>query len=428
MEKNPDLEKLQKLKAAIKKDVEKKQGKKFVEKSPEKKKITLSDELMKRLTYEKSVNIDLEKIFTVIDIEREYSEIKNYELVEYIRKNVQSVSDNAMKMNLEGLASLIDNDFESARKIYLNMVSENSKDYLFYNLLDAMFLGGDNVEKPLFEFVKKFPKSPYPYIMSVKISLTDNKKFANIARLIGIGLKMSQDENLMLFYHLMNRDFQSALKINTILYRKNSFKDFQNINRLIPYKMEKDLSSLRMNIDNLSKREKHHCLNQYLQLITKEKNKDRREENFTCPLSVFFKAKEHLVNGEEEKAKWYSEQLKRINDPFGKMITASMLYSENYKSAAYNIWFDLTKMYPNSLIMWIKNSKSEVKGLGIGAGIMDVSMEKMTSFSDLADFQAYMEKMLAVYSDFEISPYPFEEIRCFFGYRFCSRYYKLEEK
>jgi len=426
MEKNPDLERLQKLKAAIKKDVEKKQGRKISDKTPEKKRITLSQDLKKRLSDSKSLNIDLEKIKTLVDIERYYSDIQNYELVEYIKKHLNDLNDSFSQSNLEGIIALLESDFENAKKIYVNLLSEKPTDYCFYNLLDAMMMNGDSLDKLLVEFVKGFQKSPYPYIISLKLALTDSKRFMNIAKVMGIGLKMSKSEDLQLFQAMLNMNFSNIIKVSGVLYRKNLFKEFQNINRFLAYKMEKDSSTLRMNLDNLSKRDTGFCMSQYLKLISTD-NKTSSSFHLECPVSVFNEAKTFLVNGDEGRARILAETLDKKGDPYGKLITASILFSENYYSAAYNIWFDIIKTYPSTLVLWYRKAKAPVKGLGIDNGILDANVEKLPVFSSLENFQTYMEKKLEVYGDFEINLYPFEELRCFFGYRFCTQYYKMGE-
>ena len=98
---NQGLEKLRKLKREIEKDLEKKTGKKR-QSDETKKKLSLSDDLRKRLTESKSSNVATEEIKTVIDMERYLSDLSLTDLKGLLRNNIEKDRNIGTKENLKG--------------------------------------------------------------------------------------------------------------------------------------------------------------------------------------------------------------------------------------------------------------------------------------------------------------------------------------
>ena len=76
MEENPELQKLLKLKEALKSDLEKKTGKKIEPKEEKKQKIQLSEDLRKRIASDVNIPLRLDEIRTPLDIEKSCAEIR----------------------------------------------------------------------------------------------------------------------------------------------------------------------------------------------------------------------------------------------------------------------------------------------------------------------------------------------------------------
>jgi len=87
MEKNPDLEKLLKLKESIQKDVDKKHGKKTERSAEARQKITLSDDLRKRMGAVVSINAKINDFQTILDIERYLSDSEDIAVIEFFNRN-----------------------------------------------------------------------------------------------------------------------------------------------------------------------------------------------------------------------------------------------------------------------------------------------------------------------------------------------------
>src|SRR6056297_1652943 len=100
------LDKLQKLKQEIEKDLEKKTGRKR-SKDEKRKKLSLSDDLRKRLSSSKSTSISADEIRTVIDAERYLTDISLTDLKSLIRNNIEKSKNMGEKENLTGLLELL---------------------------------------------------------------------------------------------------------------------------------------------------------------------------------------------------------------------------------------------------------------------------------------------------------------------------------
>src|SRR6056297_2998895 len=99
-DKNQGLDKLQKLKMEIEKDLEKKTGKKR-QSDEKRKKISLSDDLRKRLTTSKSSNVAFDEIKSIIDIERYLTDLSLTDLKAILRNKIEKERNIGVKENFK---------------------------------------------------------------------------------------------------------------------------------------------------------------------------------------------------------------------------------------------------------------------------------------------------------------------------------------
>ncbi|HPX97183.1 MAG TPA: hypothetical protein PLO74_03470, partial [Thermotogota bacterium] len=107
MEQNPELQKLLKLKEALKSDYEKKTGKKIEPKEEKKNRLQLSEELKKRIVSDVNLPLHLDEIRTPLDIEKSCMEVQNQRLFDFVEKNTDQVRDQVLSENLENIMLML---------------------------------------------------------------------------------------------------------------------------------------------------------------------------------------------------------------------------------------------------------------------------------------------------------------------------------
>src|SRR6056297_296592 len=127
-DKNQGLDKLRKLKAEIEKDLEKKTGRKRGS-TAEKRKLTISDDLRKRLTENKTASVPVQDIKTLIDVEKNLSDLSLMDLKALIRDNIEKERNVANKENLKGLMDILNKNLKNADDKFSALVQNVKKDY-----------------------------------------------------------------------------------------------------------------------------------------------------------------------------------------------------------------------------------------------------------------------------------------------------------
>ena len=130
-DKDRGLEKLQKLKMEIEKDIEKKTGRKII-KEAQKKKLSLSDDVRKRLTANKTSAVKLDDINTFIDMERKIFDTSLNDLKGIFRTSVNNVGNIIAKENLKGLLELLNKNVTKADQKFAQIIKTGKKDYVFF--------------------------------------------------------------------------------------------------------------------------------------------------------------------------------------------------------------------------------------------------------------------------------------------------------
>lgn len=420
MEESPEIIKLRKLKEAIRSDLEKKTGRKSPEKSESRPKIQLSDDVKRRMMNNVVLPLRVEETKTYLDIERTCSEVPSHQIVEFIEKNLDKVRNHTASENLKTLLLLELNQFEEAAKQFGSIfISENS-DYILYNLLLSRLLCGQEIEKETVEFLRDNPRSAYPFFLMIFHSLVRYRNFQYIKRIIPLLLKADPNELNALFFYMLQIDESSIIKNSSVLYRKNEYKEFQNIAKLLPLLLIKESSSFQYTLDSISKKSAHLCSKLYFEYFVHEQSASA-DDRSRCPLGVFLAGRKALQNKEVEKARKAMNLLLKSQDPYGHLLDVALDFGNANEKRALDKLHFLLSGFDKVIISWTAGQATLYKGLGLLTTPIRKSLEFVSIDSSSATFTTMMEGKLKMWDDFEVYLYPFEELRTFFGARCCEK-------
>ena len=420
---NQGLEKLRKLKREIEKDLEKKTGKKR-HSDETKKKLSLSDDLRKRLTESKSSNVATEEIKTVIDIERYLSDLSLTDLKGLLRNNIEKDRNIGTKENLKGLLDILGKNLKSADEKFTTLVKNVKKDYSFFNFFLTKVLLGKEINLEMKAFYKNFQDSVYPFLLIIFYTVFKTGSYASLKSILRVVERNDQDLLPELIAAMIKHDYMSVSKATGAIYRQNQFKDFQNIASALPYLLNADDESHKRVINALEKKKHHRCSKIYREYITKEEiNTDKTLSE--CPMGMFVLAKKLLRNGQIQEAKDISKELVRMKDPHGILLQSSMIYASKDEATAYRVWYELLKSYQTVMFAWESGVQTPFKGLGLDRGSRSIRLEEFQIPDNIATFKAQIGKRLNQNTDFEIFLYPFEELRALFSPYSCQLYYSI---
>ena len=161
----------------IEKDLEKKTGKKRQSDS-NKRKLTLSDDLRKRLTENKSSNISVEDIKTPIDFERHLTDLSLADLKGLIRNNIEKERNVSAKENLKALLDVLGKNLTNADEKLSNLVQNLKKDYAFFNFFLTKILIGRDLNLEMKSFYKNYQDSLYPFLLIIFFTIFNKHKLS----------------------------------------------------------------------------------------------------------------------------------------------------------------------------------------------------------------------------------------------------------
>jgi len=418
-----DLSKLQKLKSAIQKDYEKKTGKKRETKKDEKKTISLSDSVRKRLSSKrKSTTESLKEINTFIDVERKGGDISISELRAALRNNIDNASKVLERENLNVLLELVNEKVDQACKHLSDILRNGKKDYVVFNYFFVMIVNGKELDKELIKAFRAYPDSIYPFMLLVFYSIYHS---GNYRALKGIAKLIERKQNPLIVKTLSDMIKHYYLDITKdigMLYRQTQFREFQNTAGALAYVANSDEESYRRLLKNLEKKQHHHCSKLYYEYLSREEINTEQRLN-QCPFGKFMLAKRLLLNGDKASAKHLIDELKLRKDPHGQLLEGSIAYAEGDEAGAYKIWFEAIKNYTSVMIGKVTHSESPYKRLGLGRTGGHINMENIKIPDNVATFKSLIENKLSNFQDIEFFLYPFEELRTVFGPHACQLYY-----
>lgn len=422
-DKDRGLEKLQKLKMEIEKDIEKKTGRKII-KEAQKKKLSLSDDIRKRLTANKTSAVKLDDINTFIDMERKIFDTSLNDLKGIFRTSVNNVGNIIAKENLKGLLELLNKNVTKADQKFAQIIKTGKKDYVFFNYFLTQILIGKDMNNELKAFYRSYPDSPYPFLAIIFYTIFKTGSYATLKSMLSLVEKDNHDVLLNLIGNMVKHDFHEVTKNIGVLYRQNEFKDFQNIAGALAYLANGDDDSYKRLLTALEKKEHHHCSKIYYEYLTREEVNSEKVLRL-CPTGKYLLAKKMLKNGNIKEAKELSKDLVRLKDPHGILLQSSILYAGGDQINAYRVWYELLKSFRTVLIGWDAHSTTEFKGLGLGRTSGSPRIEEYTMPDNVATFKTQMEKRVNLRNDFEIFLYPLEELKTLFTPYPCQLYYEL---
>jgi len=414
---------LQKLKMEIEKDLEKKTGKKRLPQAG-KKKITLSDELRKRLIENKSTTTSVDELRTPIDIERYLTDLTLTDLKSLIRSSIDKERNASAKENLKGLLDILSKNLRSADEKFSTVVQNYKKDYVFFNYFLTKLLMGKDLTNEMKAFFKNFQDSIYPFLLIIFSTLFKTGSYATLKNILRVVERSDQDLLPSLISAMVKHDYMEVSKTIGSIYRQNQFKDFQNIASALPYVLNADDESYKRVITALEKKKNHRCSTIYREYLTKEEiNSDKTLSE--CPMGMFLLAKKMLKNGQIQEAKDISKELVRMKDPHGILLQSSMIYASADEATAYKVWYETLKSYQSVMLGWESNTQTEFKGLGLDRASRSIRLEEFQIPDNIAAFKALIGKRLNQHTDFEIFLYPFEELRTVCSPAVCQLYYSF---
>jgi len=422
-EKDQGLEKLQKLKMEIERDIEKKTGKKII-KDAQKRKLTLSDDVRKRLTENKSTAVKLDDINTLVDIEKKIFDTSLSDLKGIFRTNINSVSNIIAKENLKGILELLNKNVTKADQKFAQIIQTGKKDYVFFNYFLTKIIAGIDMNNELKAFFRSYPDSAYPFLAIIFSTIFRTGSYASLKSMLTLVEKDNREPLLSLVSNMIRHNFHEVTKNVSSLYRQNEFKDFQNIAGALPYLVSGDDESYKRLLGAFEKKENHHCSKIYFEYLTREEVNSEKTLRL-CPTGKYILARKMLKNGNIKEAKELAKDLVRLKDPHGILLQSSILYASGDQINAYRVWFELLKSYRTILIGWDSHSDTEFRGLGLNRSSRSLRIEEYTMPDNVAAFKMQIEKRVNMRNDFEIFLYPLEELKTLFTPYPCQLYYEL---
>ncbi len=423
MEENPELQKLLKLKEALKSDLEKKTGKKIEPKEEKKQKIQLSEDLRKRIASDVNIPLRLDEIRTPLDIEKSCAEIQCERLYDYAEKNMDQVRDKSLSENLKHLITVLKGRPQDAIRHFERLYVTGKSDFVYFNLLLAELLAGNDVEKGVASFLAEQSRSAYPLLMMLFFSLFRYKNFQIVKKTIPLLLKTEPNELHALFFQMLQMDDKEISKYSSTLYRKNEYREFQNIAKLLPFFVNKDGTNYQYTLDALIKKDTHRCSRLYYEYMTREKGMEP-EEAMKCPLGLYLAGRTAIQNNDCEKALRYAKRLTAYNDPYGGLLITALKFGSGNEAEAMSLLHELLLPFERVIVTWLGGRQVACKGVGILTNPFKKNTIIFPIAADFEQFQQIMTESLAVWDDFEVFLYPYEELRCFFGARLCTLAYK----
>ena len=422
-DKNQGLDKLRKLKMEIEKDLEKKTGKKR-HTDTKRKKISLSDDLRKRLSESKSSTVSVDEIKTTIDVERFLTDLSVADLRGLIRNCIEKDRNNASKENFKGVLDILNKNVKNADEKFTALVQTVKKDYAFFNYFLTKLLMGKDINLEMKAFYKNFQDSIYPFLLIIFFTVFKTGSYASLKNILRVVERNDQELLPELISAMIKHDYINVSKTTGGIYRQNQFKDFQNIASALPYLLNNDDESHKRVVNSLEKKKHHRCSKIYREYLTKEEiNTDKTLSE--CPMGMFILAKKCLRNGDMQQAKDISKELVRLKDPHGILLQSSMIYASKDETTAYRIWYELLKTYKTIMVGWEASSQTPFKGLGLDRGSRSIKLEEFQIPDNVAQFKGQLEKRLNQHTDFEVFLYPFEELRTLYSPYVCQLYYSV---
>ncbi|MDN5359718.1 MAG: hypothetical protein PWQ84_781 [Thermotogaceae bacterium] len=420
---NQGLDKLQKLKMEIEKDLEKKTGKKR-QSSEKRKKISLSDDLRKRLTTSKSSNVAVDEIRTPIDIERYLTDLSLTDLKGVLRNCTEKDRNIGIQENFKGLLDILNKNLKNADEKFTALVQNVKKDYTFFNFFLTKVLMGKDINKEMKAFYKNYQDSIYPFLLIIFYTVFQTGSYASLKNILRVVEKNDQDLLPELITAMIKHDYMGVSKSIGAIYRQNQFRDYQNIASALPYLLNSDDESHIRVVNTLEKKKHHRCSKIYREYLTKEEiNTDKTLSE--CPMGMFILAKKLLRNGQLQEAKDISKELVRMKDPHGILLQSSMIYASKDEATAFKVWYESLKPYKTIMLGWESESQTQFKGLGLDRGTRSIRLEEFQIPDNIATFKAQIGKRLNQHTDFEIFLYPYEELRALFSPYCCQLYYSI---
>lgn len=423
MEQNPELQKLLKLKEALKSDYEKKTGKKIEPKEEKKNRLQLSEELKKRIVSDVNLPLHLDEIRTPLDIEKSCMEVQDQRLFDFVEKNTDQVRDQVLSENLENIMLMLKGRSQEAVKNLESLYMKGKNDFVYFNLLLAGLLSGEEIEKGIAGFLAEQSRSAYPFLLMLFYSLFRYKSFQIVKKTVPLLLKTDPNELHALFFQMLQIDDKEIAKFSSILYRKNEYKEFQNIVKLLPFFVNKDGTNYQYTLDALVKKDTHRCSRVYYEYVSQEKGLEP-EETAKCPLGLYILGRKALQNNDIERAQNCASRLVAYNDPYGQLLTAALKFGSGKNSESMRLLHELLLPFERVIVTWLSGQHVAYKGVGVLLKPLKKNTIVFPVPADFEQFQGIMEESLTVWDDFEVFFYPYEEFRCFFGSRLCTLAYK----
>jgi hypothetical protein len=254
-------------------------------------------------------------------------------------------------------------------------------------------------------------------------SLFRYKNFQIIRKIAPILLKTEPNELHALFFYMLQLEVKEIIKYSSTLYRKNEYKEFQNIAKVFPHMMNKDSSGYQFALDSIAKKSFHPCSKIYNEYLSRE-NLSAADELTKCPLGLYVAGRKALQANDTERAMQSTARLLRSNDPFGHLLDIAIEFGNGHRTEAFTKLHRLLLPFEQVTIAWSSGRTTLYKGVGVLSNPLRKNFTTISIPVDFEEFHRFFDGYLSIWDDFEVFFYPFEELRVFFGFRWCMMAHK----
>ncbi len=362
-------------------------------------------------------NVNSADTTTLLDISRQDYDASDGAVVKALRSTLAKVGDVRRRTLVDGIIKLLEGDVEGARRSF-----ESFENVDFEYMLGVLKLY--NSESDVLEYslklLKKYPKSPKPYLLLSEVMLALGR-YEESVKFLDAFAKLSNDPYADLVLKTHNGD-RNAKKAFTVAVQKGGFKTFL---AMLSVYIDPDPQKARRIADTLKKKE-NPCCRYFSRYWSGEDPKDDFEKYPYCSrLNVLKKAwdftEDRIDSDPRETMVW--------NDPLVNLFLGFYSYNVGEKKSADEYFQKFSESIPKHRAYLYKSSRV-VSKIGMRMFTSHIDEEPFLFLKDLSSGeidsglkQARMNGIPENHIDVAVSFEDPEVVRMFFGFRHCRFLY-----
>ncbi len=428
-EQDRQLQKLLQIKKEIESDLEKqgKLKKKPGDGSGSRARLSLSEDIKRRLGEKKGLAIGIETVFILSDLDEFHAANPDIELIQYLRAEKDRISNPLHRQNMEGLICLLEKQTKKAQEIFQTALKFDRSDYVTFNFLETLLFDQKLTQEMVAQFFKDFPTSPYPLLLIQEFLVFHLSSAESVRKWLDIFQKTFPQEQYLLFDHLWNFRIKDLYSQAMALYRTNHFKEFHSICIGSATLFDKELGNPQLVSDMLKKRKDYPCTRLFDVFYSRQFHQNQRVPIAYCPFGLYIYCKQLALEKNGKRIMRVAQKLLEIREPYGFVLKGVALFNQGNIAEAKQVWFELLKVFETLTFLIFPRSTSEYKGLGLSPADQPTMITRYEAALELDRFSAFIDSIIERFGDFEFFLFPYEEYRVFFGHRKCSRAYDLAD-